>query len=211
MLIGIIGFIGSGKGTVGDYLVDEYGYKQDSFANSLKDGVATVFGWDREMLEGVTNESRTWREIADPFWSEVCGFELTPRYALQLYGTECLREVFSDNIWAMTVIKRYIESGKDTVITDCRFGNEIEKIKESGGYVIRVKRGPEPEWYDEYYTLMNENNWYKIAGQRATGVFPHVSETDWIGSKFDFEIRNDETVTDLYYKIGEIIEKIKSR
>ena len=43
-LVGIVGFIGSGKGTVGDILVDEFNYKQESWANSLKDTTAAVFG-----------------------------------------------------------------------------------------------------------------------------------------------------------------------
>ena len=58
MIIGICGLIGCGKGTVGDILVDDYGFTKLSFADKLKDGVATVFNWDRAMLEGDTVESR---------------------------------------------------------------------------------------------------------------------------------------------------------
>ena len=42
MIIGICGLIGCGKGTVGDILVDDYGFTKLSFADKLKDGVATV-------------------------------------------------------------------------------------------------------------------------------------------------------------------------
>ena len=52
MLIGICGLIGSGKDTVAERLVNEHGYKRDSFAKSLKDAVASMFNWDRDMLEG---------------------------------------------------------------------------------------------------------------------------------------------------------------
>ena len=68
MIIGICGLIGSGKGTVADVLVDQ-GFKKVSFADRLKDGVSTIFGWDRAMLEGDTDESRQWREQRDDFWS----------------------------------------------------------------------------------------------------------------------------------------------
>jgi ferredoxin len=71
MIIGICGLIGSGKGTVADVLVDQ-GFTKVSFADKLKDGVSTIFGWNRAMLEGDTDESRQWREqrlneLDDPF------------------------------------------------------------------------------------------------------------------------------------------------
>ena len=65
MIIGICGLIGSGKGTVADILVEEHKFEKISFADKLKDGVATVFNWDRSMLEGDTKESREWREKVD--------------------------------------------------------------------------------------------------------------------------------------------------
>ena len=52
MIISVTGFIGSGKDTIADYLVAEHVFKRESFAVTLKDSVATVFGWDRELLEG---------------------------------------------------------------------------------------------------------------------------------------------------------------
>ena len=65
MIIGICGFIGSGKDTIADYLVNLHGFRRESFANSLKDAVAQIFGWDRIMLEGRTKQSREWREQRD--------------------------------------------------------------------------------------------------------------------------------------------------
>ena len=68
MIVGICGLIGSGKGTVADILVEQ-GFTKVSFADKLKDGVSTIFGWDRSLLEGDTDESRDWREQADEFWT----------------------------------------------------------------------------------------------------------------------------------------------
>ena len=70
MLIGLVGLIGSGKDTVAERLVSHHGYVRDSFAKSLKDATASIFGWNREMVEGNTKESREWREQPDAFWSE---------------------------------------------------------------------------------------------------------------------------------------------
>jgi len=206
MIIGIVGFIGSGKGTVGDIIWQEYGFKKDSFAKPLKDCVSIIFGWDRKMLEGDTDESREKREQIDEYWTSVTGMEITPRLALQLFGTECIRDVFSPNVWSASLIKR--NEGEDVVVVDCRFQNEIDSIKEAGGYVIRVKRGNEPEWYDSYMELLNMKDFYTIGTLRENDYFPHISETDWIGSDFDYIINNNGTLNDLNNKIDEMINAL---
>lgn len=203
-LVGVVGFIGSGKGTIGDYLVSDWRFKNDSFAKPLKDAVSIIFGWDRELIEGQTKESREWREQVDEYWSKVMDVEMTPRLALQLFGTECIREVFHPNVWSASLIKRYQDSGVNTVVTDCRFKNEVKAIKDAGGYVIRVKRGEEPDWYEEYNVLMERGlpqDLKRIESLRESGYIPHVSETDWIGSEFNFILNNDGSLEDLYKHI----------
>ena len=75
-VVGICGLIGHGKGTVGDVLLEQ-GYQRLSFADKLKDAVAVMFDWDRDMLEGKTEPSRQWREQADKFWTAEAGFEVS--------------------------------------------------------------------------------------------------------------------------------------
>jgi len=104
MIIGICGFIGSGKDTIADYLVNFHEFRRDSYAGTLKDAVAAVFNWDRELLEGRTKEARAWREQVDPWWAERLNMpDLTPRLALQLWGTEVCRKGFHDDIWIASV------------------------------------------------------------------------------------------------------------
>lgn len=206
MLIGIVGFIGSGKGTVGEILVKDYDFEQDSFAKPLKDAVSIIFGWDRQLLEGDTDESREFREKIDPFWTEVCGFDLSPRYALQLFGTECIRHVFNPEVWSASLIQRYESTGLNTVVTDCRFSNEIQAIKKAGGQVWRVRRGDEPEWYDTYWDLMEAENLYEIGRLREEGYIPHESETAWIGSNFDVIIDNNGSLDDLKHSVDMLME-----
>jgi hypothetical protein len=109
-IIGICGLIGSGKGTVADKLFQDYGFQPRSFASALKDGVAGIFGYDRNMLEGDTSESREAREKVDPFWSDVMGREITPRYILQIMGTEIMRQNFHDDIWVKIVERDFVMS-----------------------------------------------------------------------------------------------------
>ena len=185
MLIGICGLIGSGKDTVAERLVTHHGYKRDSFAKSLKDAVSSMFNWDRKMLEGDTKESRAWREQPDEFWSKKFGKEVTPRWVLQYFGTEVMRQNMYDAIWIDSVINRY--KGDNTVISDTRFMNEIKTIRENNGVIILVKRGelPSQEW-------MTSNG-------------RHKSEWDWLDSSFDYVIDNNGTLEDLYKKVDDLI------
>jgi len=137
MIIGICGFIGSGKDTAANYLVGWHGFRRDSFAGALKDAVAAVFGWDRELLEGSTPESRIWRETVDPWWSQRLGRpQLTPRWILQQWGTEVCRKSFHDDIWIAALENRLRTRTGHTVISDVRFPNEIATIRNQGGRVI---------------------------------------------------------------------------
>ena len=148
MIIGVCGFIGSGKDTVADYLVNFHEFRRDSFASTLKDAVAAVFGWDRELLEGRTKQAREWREQVDPWWAARLDMpNLTPRWVLQYWGTEVCRKSFHDDIWIASLEHKLQTSGDNIVISDCRFPNEIKSIKNSGGKVIWVQRGELPDWY----------------------------------------------------------------
>ena len=79
MIIGIAGFLGSGKGTLGDILIQDYGFKSIAFADAVKDAVSVIFKWDRSLLEGDTKESRDFREHTDEYWSGKFGYEEIPR------------------------------------------------------------------------------------------------------------------------------------
>jgi len=209
MIIGICGFIGSGKDTIADYLTNFHGFRRESFANSLKDAVAQVFGWDRVMLEGRTKEAREWRERVDPWWAERLDMpNLTPRWILQYWGTEVCRKGFHDDIWIASLEHKLLNSKDNIVISDCRFPNEIKSIKQAGGMVIRVVRGPEPEWYRDAADMnAGEHcmNWM-LAKTRMDKLKIHASETAWVGTKFDHVLTNDDSIDDLYAKVQAIID-----
>lgn len=202
-IIGICGFIGSGKDTVADYLCNFHGFRRESFANSLKDAVSQIFGWDRELLEGRTKESREWRETRDEWWSKRLKQDITPRWVLQYWGTEVVRRGFHDDMWVASLENRLLHTKDDIVITDCRFPNEIKAIKAVGGNVVRIKRGPEPDWYEHaknYNKGMKRIGW-AIGKDVLEKANVHASEYSWVGSKFDQVIDNDGTLNDLFEQV----------
>ena len=208
MIIGVCGFIGSGKDTIADYLVNVHGFRRESFANTLKDAVAAVFGWDRTLLEGRTKEAREWREQIDPWWAERLGMpNLTPRWVLQYWGTEVCRRGFHDDIWIASVENKLRRTKDNIVISDCRFPNEIASIKDAGGSVIRVVRGPEPEWYEH---AMNFNKGereigWAIGRQRLEQLGIHASETAWVGTNFDYVLDNNSTLDSLFNQFETVV------
>jgi len=204
MIIGICGFIGSGKDTVADYLVNFHEFRRESFASTLKDAVANVFGWDRTMLEGRTKEAREWREQVDPWWAERLDMPtLTPRWVLQYWGTEVCRKAFHDDIWIASLENKIRNSKDNVVISDCRFPNEISAIKNAGGTIVWVQRGELPGWY-EYAVAANKGSNIAINEMKRLGV--HASEWAWLGSKFDIVIDNNGTIDQLYQQSANLLE-----
>jgi hypothetical protein len=209
MIIGVCGFIGSGKDTVADYLVNLHHFRRESFANTLKDAVSAVFGWDRTMLEGRTKQAREWREQQDNWWTNRLGIVITPRWVLQNWGTEVCRNGFHDDIWIASLENKLRNSTDDVVISDCRFPNEIAAIKHSGGLVVRVVRGPEPEWYDAAVSRNrgpDGNSTWALSGRRLEQLGVHDSETAWVGTKFNVVLDNNGTLDDLYQQVMRLVQ-----
>ena len=210
MIIGICGLIGAGKDTIANRLVQQHGYERYSWATPLKDMTASLFGWDRDMLEGNTPEARQQREKVDPWWDrKMDKYELvSPRWALQFIGTEVMREAFHPDIWVLAGQRRMADK-VNVVIPDTRFPNEIKAIREMGGKIWMVKRGPMPQWYDDL-TVWNQQN-KNVAGawvhgymaQKWPGV--HASEYSWNGTDFDAVIPNDGSISALEHTVDVIL------
>ena len=209
MIIGVCGFIGSGKDTVADYLVNFHEYRRESFANSLKDAVAQVFGWDRTLLEGRTAQAREWREQVDSWWARRLNMpELTPRLMLQLWGTEVCRLGFHDDIWIASLENKLRNSQDNVVISDCRFPNEIKSLRASGGIILRVERGTQPHWTD-IAVRANQGDVKAQAWLKKEGI--HASETAWVGTDFDFVLHNNSSIDSLYKQIQTVINQAPNR
>ena len=172
-LIGICGRKRHGKDTLGDYLVENYGYTKIGFADALKEACRCIFGFNDDQLYGNS------KEIDDEFWGA------SPRKVLQYIGTDLFRDQLSvvlpgvkDDIWIKVVENKILQNpDKKYVITDVRFANELEFIKRHGGISIKVKRD----------TL------------KATDS--HISESFIDELETDAVIKNNGTLEQLYDKL----------
>ena len=199
MIIGLSGTIGCGKDTVADYLVNIHRFKREAFANSLKEAMSVIFGWEWALLEGRSKESRIWREQVDPWWAKRLNMpELTPRWVLQYVGTEVIRQNFADDMWIASLENRLRQRTDNVVITDVRFVNEIKMLKSLGAQCIEVKRGQQPDYY-EIARLANAGD--DVAQQKLADMDVHKSETNWIGSEFDHVLDNNGSFDELYANI----------
>lgn len=192
-IVGVCGLIGNGKDTAAGFLLDE-GFTQISFAAPLKDALSAIFGWDRELLEGHTIESREWRNTVDEWWSARLGIpNFTPRFAMTNIGTDVMRNHFNKDIWVASAEKRIEETEGNIVISDCRFFNELDIIKKHNGVTVSVWRNDKPEWWQNAVWLNTQGVPF---GPHPMKDYPnvHASEYSWAGWDFTYELHNDSTL-----------------
>lgn len=171
-VIGLTGYAGSGKDTLANILVEEYGFTRIAFADKIKE-----FLYD--LNPGIGFDYL--RDIVDMSGWEQAKKDVLVREYLQNVGVSA-RNVFGEDFWVKQAIYSANEKMLDTpesqrtgkwVYTDVRFHNEAEVIKENGGQIWRVKRnGVDP-------------------------VNTHVSESEMENYRVDQIFKNDGTVKDL--------------
>lgn len=183
-LIGITGLKRSGKDTCGLFLIEKHNYVKYSFAGALKNACSEIFMFDYEQTEGSKKEE------FDDRWN------INPRKVFQRFGTEIFRESLDkffpemkhlkNNFWIYRFriwYKQQIKNNPDIkiVITDVRFSNEADIIKELGGIIIKVTRK----------NLKNNDN--------------HSSEVDISNIQSDYTIKNDSSIIKYYQNLKSIL------
>lgn len=128
-IIGLCGAAGSGKNTVGELICGLTDATQIAFADPIYDAVSAITGLSREQLA-----DRTLKE------EPLAWLGRSPRELLQTLGTEWGRDSVHKEIWVRRAMRRAEEAGGLVVITDVRFDNEAEAIRQAGGEVWQIRR-----------------------------------------------------------------------
>ncbi len=242
MIIALSGFAGCGKDTVADFLVKNELAGKVALADPLKRIARDVYAFSDEQLWGPSEkrneqDERYPREHTFRYKGQLemrlsptclcCGIQmgdetitkqcyLTPRYALQLLGSEWGRHCF-EGTWASMAVrtaKRLLEGGcyydakrglqttslvngpnigarTDVVIPDVRFKNEIRIIRDAGGKVVRVRRAG----YDK-------------------PAFEHPSETEQVtvsDEEFDYVLENSASLEQLERLTQQMVDVLSGR
>lgn len=128
ILIGLMGYKQSGKDTCADYLVKNYGFKKYAFAEPLKQVCKIMFQLETRQLEDME-----WKEKIDLRWN------MTPRQIMQKVGTDMVRNVLGENFWIQNIDMRIKKDQEEkVVVSDVRFKNEAEWIKQHHGVLVRI-------------------------------------------------------------------------
>lgn len=168
-IIALSGYARSGKDEAARVLVEEHGFVQVAFADKLREMLYAL----NPIVAGVgrMNDDPTYvQDVIDQYgWG---GYKETRygdeiRRLLQRLGTEAGRQTLWDSIWIDAALTGLDENAR-VVVSDARFFNEFDAVRERGGYIWRINRegvGPANEHASEmeavdypYFSLFIENN-----------------------------------------------------
>jgi len=184
----IHGKAGAGKDTLCELLTNAITgrVRRIAFADPLKEGCSKIFGipleyfYDRELKEAA--------DLADYGYPGK-----TPRWLLQVVGTEMFRDLFGKDIWIQTAANTINNDTEHDVfiVTDCRFTNEVDlgtRLKDARTYISMIERPNNP-----------------------APAFAHASEQDLPISLFDFKFLNDGSIKDLHEQVeaSELVLRVR--
>jgi hypothetical protein len=187
-IIAIIGAKRSGKDVIANYICKKLLYKKIAFADPLKDAVASLFDFSYDQIGygGIGDE----KDIVDDRWG------ITPRKALQFFGTEVMQYKIQEllpgidrKFFAYTLISKIKSKNDKYVISDMRFLHEYEELKKIGVFVIRVDRPSVVENIN-----LDEN--------------VHSSEIEYKNIPYDMHLLNDKGIDEFIENFDIELSKI---
>lgn len=181
LLIGLAGPARSGKSTAADHLVRNHLLEHYAFADPLRSGLMEIFNLDPDDFEGERKEKQL------PWLGR------SPRELMQSMGTEWARQMVNPDVWVkiaeqnLNYLQNSLSSVVGFVISDVRFDNEAEFIRQRGGTIIRMVRPDAP------------------------AVNPHTSEAGISLNEHDLLLCNTSSLAALREHIDNCVEIIRYR
>jgi hypothetical protein len=164
MIIGLSGYAQSGKDSTAELLCLNYQYRRVSFADPIRTGLLRL----NPKLDSLTHL----QEYIDDFGWDNAKHNPEVRRLMQRFGTEVGRKMFGEDFWIKMAL-RDLRKDERIVISDVRYPNEAEAIKQLGGQVWRINR------------------------HNHSAVNGHASEHAMDNYMFNHVIYNDGTIDDL--------------
>jgi hypothetical protein len=191
MIIGLSGYAKSGKDTVAEIIREIQSEKWEikKFSGKLKQIASILLGMPEHLFENQDFKSEM---LGEEWWKNYGDFyhQTTVRDFLQLLGTDAIRNGLHSNAWVNALMADYKPAKMDQynpsnwIVTDVRFPNEAEAIKDRGGIIIRIDRpGVEP-------------------------VNAHPSEVALDKWDFDYKIANVSDLVSLKQTVEVLLNKI---
>lgn len=173
MIIGLSGYAQTGKDTIANYLIKNYGFTRVAFADPIREAVYKL----NPKINIADMRGVSLATAVDSLgWETVKVESEDARWLLQRMGTEVGREIFGDNFWVDQAMKKAVGHDK-VVITDVRYPNELEAILGHSGTVWRVIKDD------------------------TGAVNRHASESALDGYDFEYIIFNNDTIESLYESV----------
>ncbi len=185
-ILGLGGFAQSGKDSVADYLVGEYGFMRVAFADKIRRLAEAIDPMIRLAGGGYARLS----ELLDDHGWDVAKQEPDVRRLLQRIGVEGGRDVLGVDIW-VEIAARVIEAANGDgqgrfVITDVRLPNELQWLS--------ARPHAESIW---------------VSRSGVGPVNDHSTENSVSASDFDRTIRNDGTLEQLYAEVRHTMDRLE--
>jgi len=142
VIFGLAGQIGAGKDEAmrrAKQLLPHKGVVRVSFAEKLKTSAAALFNIDQSFWEVAKRDNNIEVRILGP---DGVYSSMTVREMLQRYGTEAHRDIFGGSFWVDAALPLGFDHSEIVVlVTDTRFPEEVQRVKDLGGKIIRLTNG----------------------------------------------------------------------
>lgn len=167
MLIGLNGQLGVGKDTVFERALhvcarsDNFSFTPErlAFADAVKTAVCALLEIDVDLLERAKRDPAFSVSFTGPrlplteyralqWLNALPGMKRTysessMRRVIQRFGSEVGRVQFGAQFWVDQCLPLdFCHQGRCVIVTDCRYPNEVQRVHDLGGHVVRVVSGP---------------------------------------------------------------------